>query len=155
MAGAAVNIGVKVVGSAKAVMQLKKAKAETKNMKPLFNKAIIIIEQSEMKTFRLGGRPKWKPSVRAKGQAGQTLQDTGRLRATVTASASPHAIRQLGKNILRFGTKLPSAPVHQFGFKKRNIPKRAFLGVYKEDVKKMEKVFEKDLNHRLEVATSG
>jgi len=149
-----VNLGLQITGLDKAQRQMGRAKQEARNMRPLFEKAIIILEQSHMQTFRQGGRPKWTPSKRAQAQGGQTLQDTGRLRQTVTGRA-PAAIRQYNNEELRFGTKLIYAPSHQYGFPPRNIPQRPFLGVYSEDMKKMEKVFEDDLSNRLRVVTSG
>lgn len=151
----AIKIGIQIIGKVKALTQLKAAKKEAGNMNPLFDKAIIIIEQSETKTFKLGGRPKWKKSKRAKAQAGKTLRDTNKLMGSVTASADSHAIRKFGKKELVFGTNLIYAPSHQFGYPARGIPKRKFLGLYAEDIKRMKKVFGQDLNQRIEVSTAG
>ena len=156
MATPIAKLSMKIFGLDKAKRQLVEAKEEVKKVKPLFDKAVIILEQSHMKTFKQQGRPSWKPSKRAKEQGGKTLQDSGRLMQSVTASASPAAIREYAGQTLRFGTKLIYAPSHQYGFPPRNIPKRPFLGVYSEDIKKMEQVFEQDLTNRLRlVAASG
>ena len=150
MAGQGLRIGIKLLGLNKATPKLQAAKREAKNTQPLYNKAIIILEQSHAKTFRMNGRPSWKPSQRATGVRGQTLQKTGRLRQSVTGR-SPHAIREHKGNKLVFGTKIIYAPSHQYGFPPRNIPKRVFLGVYREDIEKMEKVFGEDLEGRFKV----
>lgn len=88
------------------------------------------------------GRP-WKQSRRAREEGGQTLSDSGKLRASIT--------RRLGPGEVSVGTNVAYAAVHQFGatirprnakalafpgpdgtiiFSKRvDIPKRAFLGI--------------------------
>jgi len=147
------KVGIKILGLDSAKLKLAAAKAEAKKTKPLFDKAIIILEQSHMKTFKMQGRPGWQPSKRAKSQSGMTLQDTGRLRNSVTAK-SPFAIREYNDKELHFGTKQPCGTSHQFGFPARNIPKRPFLGVYAEDIKKMEQVFGQDLTNRLRMVIS-
>lgn len=154
MAGQGLRIGIKILGMNKAKTKLAAAKREAKKTKPLYDKAIIILEQSHAKTFRMDGRPSWKVSKRAAAVSGQTLQKTGRLRQSVTGR-SRSAIREFKGQTLAFGTKLLYGRSHQFGFKPRNIPKRPFLGVYREDIKKMEKVFGQDIEGRLKVVTSG
>ena len=62
--------------------------------------------------FRAGGRPeKWKPSARArkeiKGRTGQTLDDTGRLKGSITYRESAHD--------LKIGTNVVYARIHQLG----------------------------------------
>lgn len=142
---------MKVLGLDKAQARMQMAKQIVSDTKPLMNKAIIILEQSHMKTFKLEGRPAWKKSKRALAQSGKTLQDTGKLRGSVTAKSSPNAIREVDGNKLVFGTNLIYAPSHQFGYSKRGIPKRPFLGVYDEDIKKLEEVFKDDIEGRLQV----
>ena len=53
-----------------------------------------------------GGEP-WKPSVRAREEDGQTLTDTGRLRASIT--------HRLGPGEVVIGTNVVYAAIHQFG----------------------------------------
>jgi len=144
------NVRMVVRGGEKAVRQLTMAKKEVQKTKPLWDKAVIILEMSHTKTFRDQGRPKWDDTERG----GKILQEFNTLMQTVTARHQD-SIREYGKTTLKFGTKLPYGPTHQFGFLPRNIKKRRFLGVYDEDIKKMEEVFEKDIEHRLEVVTSG
>ena len=154
MAGQGLHIGIKIIGLTKGKTQLQAAKREAEKTKPLYDKAIIILEQSHAKTFRMQGRPRWKKSQRASEQQGKTLQHKGLLRQTVTANTRA-SIREFKGKTLAFGTKIIYGRSHQFGFPPRNIPKRPFLGVYNEDIKKMEKVFGEDLNARFKVVTSG
>jgi len=150
----ALNIGLKIIGLDKAGMKLEQAKREVENTKPLFDKAIIILEKSHAKTFRQGGRPKWIKSQRASREGGQTLQDTNKLMQSVSGTA-PSSIREYGKNELKFGTRIVYGAAHQFGLPAKGIPKRPFLGVYDEDIKMLEKVFEEDLEGRLKVVASN
>jgi phage virion morphogenesis protein len=150
-----VNLTMKVLGLDSASSKLQRAKAEVQNTKPLMNKAIIVLEQSQAKTFKLEGRPTWVKSKRASAQNGMTLQDTGKLRNSVTARGSTGAIREVQGNKLYFGTNIIYAPSHQFGYPKRGIPKRPFLGVYDEDIKKLEEVFKDDIKIRLKVVVGS
>lgn len=148
------GILIQILGLAKAKIAMVLAKREFESPKSLMDKATIILEQSSAKTFKMGGRPTWIPSERAKVQSGQTLMDTGRLRMSVTASSSPHAIRERKGNQLVFGTNIIYAPSHQFGYSERGIPKRPFLAIYDEDRKKLEEVFKDDLDKRFKVVTA-
>lgn len=159
MAGQGLRVGMKIVGGAAAQRKLMLAKKEAEKTKPLMDKAIIILEMSHMKTFRMQGRPRWKQSQRVSEGGGKTLQSThgtspGLLMKTVTARTSKSIREHRGKT-LKFGTKLIYGPTHQYGYPKRNIPERRFLGVYNEDIKKMEEVFGKDLSGRFRVVASG
>ena len=148
------GINIRLVGVKKAMTALHRAKVEAQNTKPLYNKAIIIVEKSTAKTFRMQGRPRWRKSKRAKEQGGKTLQDTGRLFQSVTATTTD-SVREVTRTQLRVGTKLIYAPSHQFGYPGRGIPKRPFLGIYDEDKKKLTDVFGQDLSNRLRVVTSA
>lgn len=53
-----------------------------------------------------GGQP-WTPSARAREENGQTLTDTGRLRASIT--------REVSADALAIGTNVVYAAIHQFG----------------------------------------
>lgn len=102
-----------------------------------------------------GGAP-WRPSIRAKTGAGQTLRDTGRLMASITRVAEPRRVI--------VGTNTRYAAVHQFGstiraktakglrFKIGNrfvvrrqvtIPARPFLGVSAADVAALQRIVER------------
>ncbi len=73
----------------------------------------------------------WKKSARAKKQGGQTLTDTGRLRASITGNVRSDGIE--------IGTNVVYAAIHQFGGeagpRKRRVtlPARPYLGVDDED----------------------
>jgi len=146
------NVKMAIRGLSGASQKMLMAKKEVQKNRPLFDKAVIILEMSHTKTFRLQGRPKWKTPKHRKGKI---LQKTNRMMQSVTASGATGAIRKYGKTTLRFGTKIIYAPSHQFGYTPRNIPKRRFLAVYDEDIKKMEKVFAEDIKDRLKVIASG
>ena len=149
------GIRIKLIGLQKAIQKLMLMKRQFQDPKPLYDKAIIILEQSHMKTFKQEGRPKWTKSQRVEKYGGKTLQSTtgpvpGLLMKSVTGRSSK-AIREHRGMKLHFGTKLIYAPSHQFGYKPRGIPPRPFLGVYDEDRKRLNVVFQKDLTMRLKV----
>ena len=75
------------------------------------------------------GKP-WKPSARATSESGQTLVDTGRLRASIGYQASDKAVV--------VGTNAVYGAIHQFGGEagrghKLKLPARPYLGISKED----------------------
>lgn len=146
---AGINLTMKVFGLTEAGLKAEQAKRIVAETKPLMNKAIIILEQSQLKTFRMEGRPTWKKSGRAKAQNGKTLRDTTRLQNSVSATSSEGAVRKIDRNKLTFGTKIIYAPTHQYGMRSLGIPKRPFLGVFDEDIKMMEQVFKDDIEIRL------
>ncbi|RJR20562.1 MAG: hypothetical protein C4582_08985 [Desulfobacteraceae bacterium] len=80
------------------------------NLRPAMSEIGEIIRTSVERNFMVSGRPRWKPSVRAKLQGGQTLSDTGRLRNSITVRASERSVS--------VGTNVVYAAVHQFGAKK-------------------------------------
>lgn len=70
-----------------------------------------LVDQTQ-KNFRLGGRPvRWKPSLRAQVEGGQTLLDTGHLRRSIQFWARSSGTT--GTVIV--GSNLKYAPVHQYG----------------------------------------
>lgn len=145
---------MKVIGKVAAQRKLMLMKREAEKTEPLYNKAIIILEMSHTKTFRKQGRPRWTKSLRAKAEGGKTLQKTNRLMQSVTAKTRDSIRQHKGKTLV-YGTKLPYGPYHQYGYPKRNNPMRQFLGVYPEDIKKMEGVFSSDLENRVRVVASS
>ena len=153
MAGQGIHIGIKILGMQKGVAKIQAAKREARKTRPLFDKAIIVLEQTHAKTFRMQGRPKWEQSKRAADQGGMTLHDTGRLRGSVTGH-SRHAIREVRGNKLLFGTNLIYAPSHQYGYNPRGIPKRAFLGIYPDDIARLSDILSQDLDKRITVVTT-
>ena len=148
------KLNIKVLGLKNVLAAIEKAKEESKKVGPLYDKAIIILEQSTAKTFRMQGRPRWEPSQRAKRVHGKTLQMTNRLFQTVTARTG-ESIREISGNQLRFGTKIVYGPSHQFGDPEKNIPKRPFLGIYDEDRRRLEEVLWKDLDKRIGVGVKA
>ena len=94
--------------------------------------------------FRAGGRPAWAPlkvaTIARKGQS-TILVQSGRLRKSVTRTSS----MKQSENELRIGTNLEYAPVHQFGYPQKRIPKRAFLLFQKEDVTIISKIFKDNI----------
>lgn len=80
---------------------------------------------------------KWKPSRRALEQGGQTLRDTGRLVASISAGRAGH-VTEVTPNSVFVGTNVEYAAIHQFGGKagrnrKVEIPARPFFGLNAED----------------------
>lgn len=72
---------------------------------------------------------------------GRVLNDTGRLRASVTSGAT----KQLSPTVLRYGTSLVYAPLHNFGGQTRfgYVPKREFLYFNAKDNKMIRQIFVK------------
>jgi len=70
----------------------------------------VRLSSAIVENFRQGGRPvKWLMSKRAQRESGQTLLRTGRLmKSTLTP--------ELRENTLAFGSNLPYAAIHQYGF---------------------------------------
>ena len=91
--------------------------------------AAAIEENFDTEGARLGAR--WKPSRRAIKQGGKTLQDTGRLAASM--------VTRVTRNSAEVGTNVEYGPIHQFGGTSRTkgrsvtMPKRPFLGLNADD----------------------
>ena len=97
----------------------------------------------DIKSYIFGNEgPGWPKSGRAgkviriqsgkrKGQdkQGKTLQDTGRLRNSITYTKS--------RNVVTIGTNVVYAPTHHYGDPKRNIPARPFLVIRPEVEKRI------------------
>ena len=83
---------------------------------------------SVAENFGAEGRPsKWKAlqastlEARRKGKkanlgSGRILQNTGRLRMSVTHGKGPGSVSRFGSMAVEFGTRLAYAAAHQFGF---------------------------------------
>ena len=74
---------------------------------------------------------KWKQSRRAAAQSGKTLQNSARLRSSITYKKA-----SLEKAVY-VGTNLPYAAIHQFGGRtgrnrRVNMPPRPYIGLNKE-----------------------
>lgn len=86
----------------------------TRPEKPLKECGLVLL-RSIAKTFKAGGRPvRWKPSKRAKAEAGKTLIKTARLMRSITMTV-------LGR-ILTVGTNVVYAAIHHLGGEiKKNV----------------------------------
>lgn len=147
--GSTNSFTVQVVGKEKIQRAIMNLKRKGENPRKTLEKLVIVIQQSTDKNFRVGGRPKWPMSRRATEQHGKTLLDENFLRASVTT----RAIVKVGRKEIVYGTKEKKAPYLHFGFPSnrggrggpRVNPKRPFLGIYKEDEKKIERILKDDM----------
>ena len=139
MVGSPMGIMMKVIMTNPGAIN--RTKRHLQNPKSTLEKLVIILQKSTDKTFRMGGRPTWEQSKRAKAEHGKTLQDEGTLQKAVAV----HPIVKVGSKKLVYGTRLKKAPALQFGFPPISNPARPFLGVYPEDEKQMEAVMKKDI----------
>ena len=90
---------------------LSKLAARANNMQPGMQSIGETIRTSIERNFAQEGRPeKWKKSLRAKEESGQTLSDTARLRRSFTVAAK--------KDSVIVGTNVIYAALHHFGAKK-------------------------------------
>jgi len=92
------------------------------------------------KNFRYEGRPnKWeslKPATlkaRRGGGGGKILQDTGRLKQSLTIKEMPLSVS--------IGTNVKYGKFHQFGSPRKDIPKRKFLMFQESDKKVINRIF--------------
>jgi phage virion morphogenesis protein len=79
------------------------------DMTPLMRQISGIMLDAVEANFAAEGRPKWRPSRRATGQGGKTLQDTGQLAASIVSKYT--------QNQAMVGTNVIYAAIHQFGGK--------------------------------------
>jgi phage virion morphogenesis protein len=79
------------------------------DMTPIMRQIAGIMQDAVEENFAQQGRPRWKPSARASREGGMTLQDTGRLAASITS-------RSTGNQAV-VGTNVVYAAIHQFGGK--------------------------------------
>jgi len=104
------SIGIEIRGNAE--KGIKKMIAKLNNPGDFWNRVGIKMERSVKKNFRDGGRPKmWKKSLRAADEDGQTLVDTGRLRASIRWG------QLVGNDGIVIGTPVEYAEQHQEGFR--------------------------------------
>lgn len=98
------------VNSAQVQAMLDKVAERAKNMTPLMRQIAATMKDSVEENFATEGvsiGTPWKKSQRAIKQGGKTLQDTGRLAASISAkSTNTEAI---------VGTNVEYAAIHQFG----------------------------------------
>lgn len=77
------------------------------DLTPLMRQIAGIMQDAVEENFAQEGRPKWKPSGRAMRDGGVTLQDTGRLAASITSRFTARSAS--------VGTNVAYAAIHQFG----------------------------------------
>jgi phage gpG-like protein len=84
------------------------------NASPTLREVMLFLAGEIQENFFAGGRPDpWPPSKRAEKEHGQTLLDTGRLMKSVSA---PDLVVSDTLYQIVFGSNLPYAAIHQFGF---------------------------------------
>lgn len=88
---------------------LKAIQSRLSDMTPIMRQIAGIMHDAVEENFSQQGRPKWKPSGRSLREGGMTLQDTGRLAASITS-------RSTGNQAI-VGTNVVYAAIHQFGGK--------------------------------------
>lgn len=77
------------------------------NLQPAMRKIAGALHKITEDNFAAQGRPRWKPSERARLAGGVTLQQTGRLAASISTSH--------GKDFAVIGSNAVYAAIHQFG----------------------------------------
>lgn len=84
--------------------------AAAEDLSPAMDRIGSMLVSSVLHRFETGQGPAgvpWKPSIRARVQGGQTLIDSGRLRASITYIPGPSSVE--------VGTNAIYAAIHQFG----------------------------------------
>jgi phage virion morphogenesis protein len=128
---------------------LKGLAGRVQDRRPLTRKIAGIMHDAVEENFEQEGRPKWKPSKRAKKQGGKTLQDTG-LMAKVSSSYDNNSA-VVGSNRGENGI---IAATHHFGTsragRKRNIriPARPFLKLTDGDLEEIKEAVKEHLKPR-------
>ena len=105
-----VSTGVTIDGLVRAQRTMAELLDRTGDLEPLMSQIGAYGEESTVHRFETQRGPdgdRWEPSLRAKQTGGQTLVDSGRLRQSITWSASASEAE--------WGTNLIYAGVHQFG----------------------------------------
>lgn len=114
--------------------------ASVKDMTPIMRAIGGELEAATERNFDDEGAriaAKWKPSRRALEQKGQTLRDTGRLVASISAGGAGHVSEVTPQSVF-VGTNVEYAAIHQFGGRagrnrKVEIPDRPFFGLNQQD----------------------
>jgi len=98
----------------------------------LFDSSILLLRSMDL-NFAMQGRPtRWTPSQAAINRNGMTLQDTGRLRRSVTSIISDTDY-SLNNDSLKIGTNVPYGKYHQ--------KDRPFLMIHQEDINNIINIF--------------
>lgn len=122
---------VKLTGADSALRKFRTASARLKDPTPLMRDLSIKLQQNVITRFVLERDPQdrpWIPSQRAIRDGGQTLTDTGRLRASIRFAH--------GKNYAEvFTNSLVYAAKHNYG--QGRLPQRQFIGLGPQDERVM------------------
>lgn len=86
---------------------LRKLTRVMSDLTPIMRGIAGIMHSAVEENFEQEGRPPWPPSRRALRQGGKTLQDTGRLAASITSSYT--------RDSAIVGTNVKYGAIHQFG----------------------------------------
>ncbi|WP_130472361.1 phage virion morphogenesis protein [Candidatus Magnetaquicoccus inordinatus] len=119
------------VGSSAVSGLLGRLAAQGADMSAAFREIAGVMADSVEENFAREGRPPWNRSIRAEREGGKTLQDSGRLAASINARSSSESAA--------VGTNLIYAAIHQFGGqagrnKRVTIPPRPFLAIQDEEM---------------------
>ncbi len=173
MAGAGVRIDVKW-DDREVKAALRALSARLGNMRPVLDEIGARLTSSVIRRFETERGPDgaaWKKSGRARREGGQTLTDTGRLRASITHRASRDEV-VVGTNALyaaihQFGGKTPARtirpkhkkalfwpgaahPVKQVNHPGSVMPARPFLGVDEGDREMILRVIHRALERAMD-----
>jgi len=117
--------------------KLKRSAQAAGNIQPALNQVAGYLMQKTAAQFDSQGRrgggswrklsPKWLKFKAAHGFDTRILRMEGTLQRSVTRRKSKGQILVITPNSITFGTKLPHAAVHQFGYPPGRMPKRQFL----------------------------
>ena len=129
------------------VLQMELGRLERLDIREIKNSIGQSVRTSIIDRFQNEEDPekkKWVNSIRAEDQGGKTLSDKGILRNSIRVGSS--------SNRVEIGTNSIYAASHQFGDKriirakgkavKRNLAKRAFLGLNKDDIDEIKAILE-------------
>jgi phage gpG-like protein len=136
-------VSVKIRVDDKEVIKMLKNFKDISFRKPL-KQSGIVMERSIGMRFR---KANWKGlseatmKIHPRRKGGKPLNDTGRLKMSVTS----RAVKHITKSKLEYGTNLIYAPLHNFGGRGgwgRIIPQREFLHFDDRDEKVIRRIFE-------------
>jgi len=105
-----------------------------------------VLVPSASKTFDAGGRPStWEPlseayALRKARRVGHTqvLVWSETLRDSIASeSGNQYSVWDTGPHRMLFGTEVPYAAAHQYGYAPNNLPERPFLLIQDEDYDKI------------------
>lgn len=141
------------------------ASAVAQSMRPTMTRIDDELRRSLAKNFAIYGRPeKWQPlrpgTVRARRRRGlghnvggdrAILRDTDRLRLSLVSppGAGRDQISRIGDHEVVRGTSVPYAGFHQSDEPRHRLPRRAFLLLQEEDMRKIDALVEEEIDRRL------